>query len=119
MLAFLDLLLNRFADCRPIVFPVGQSKHILDEDKDVSLFLLKHLYLHQEYASIVQPEKRLVSSQRIYLEANQEKQARINIPISDLAIFDNNGNSWIEEGVYHFYLNVDGLESVTTWEYKQ
>lgn len=93
--------------------------YLVKNRSDVSAETVTHLYLHQEYASIVQPEKRLVSSQRIYLEANQEKQARINIPISDLAIFDNNGNSWIEEGVYHFYLNVDGLESVTTWEYKQ
>lgn len=96
-----------------------EINYLVKNRSDVSAETVTHLYLHQEYASIVQPEKRLVSSQRIYLEANQEKQARINIPISDLAIFDNNGNSWIEEGVYHFYLNVDGLESVTTWEYKQ
>lgn len=96
-----------------------EINYLVKNRSDVSAETVTHVYLHQEYASIVQPEKRLVSSQRIYLEANQEKQARINIPISDLAIFDNNGNSWIEEGVYHFYLNVDGLESVTTWEYKQ
>lgn len=76
-----------------------------------------HLYLHQEYASIVRPEKRLVGSQRIYLDKNEEKQFKLKIPISDLVIFNNKGEKLMEEGGYHFYLNIAGKESVARWNY--
>lgn len=93
--------------------------YLIKNSSSISAETVVHVYLHQEYAAIVRPEKRLISSQRVHLNEHEEKQLKIRIPISDLTVFDNNGKEWIEEGVYNFYLDIAGSETITTWNYKK
>jgi beta-glucosidase len=87
--------------------------------KNISSFAAEtvaHIYLHQESSAIVRPNKRLVGSQRVYLNGQEEKQLKIKIPISDLTVIDNNGKEWLEKGTYHFYLDIAGVEKVSHLE---
>lgn len=87
--------------------------------KNISSFAAEtvaHIYLHQESSAIVRPNKRLVGSQRVYLNGQEEKQLKIKIPISDLTVIDNNGKEWLEKGMYHFNLDIAGIEKVSHLE---
>lgn len=105
------------------------TSEIIDQQIEITAFVknvssipaetVAYVYLHQEYATTVRPERRLISSQRIHLDENEEKQLKIKIPIADLTVFDNNGKQRIEEGIYHFYLDIAGIENSTIWNYKK
>ncbi|WP_163654866.1 glycoside hydrolase family 3 N-terminal domain-containing protein [Listeria sp. PSOL-1] len=101
---------------------VNQQIELLCQIKNLSDFeanTVAHIYLHQASASIVRPERRLITSQIIHLAGKEEKQLKMHLVIPDLAFFDNTGTQFVEEGSYQFYLDVTGEESSVTLVYKK
>lgn len=59
------------------------------------------LYLHQDLASVVQPERQLKAFKRITLEPGETRTVTLHLDYDDLAIVDANMKWTVEPGTYH------------------
>jgi beta-glucosidase len=73
-----------------------------------------HVYLKQRPAAIVRPVKQLVASDFVSLEPQEERSSNIELPLAELAFYDNQGQKHITSGNYQFVLAIDGKEESLT-----
>ena len=59
------------------------------------------LYLHQDLASVVQPERQLKAFKRITLEPGETRTVTLHLDYGDLAIVDADMKWTVEPGTYH------------------
>jgi beta-glucosidase len=73
-----------------------------------------HVYVKQAPADIVRPVRQLVASAAVTLEAQEEKQLEIQIPLTELIFYDNEGNQHLAQGDNQFVLDIGGTEDFIT-----
>ena len=66
------------------------------------------LYIHQYVAKIVQPVKRLVQFQKIFIPAHKRIHVEFQLKPQELAYYDNQGKMCLEGGKYSVYLGMNG-----------
>jgi beta-glucosidase len=81
----------------------------IKNESDRAAETVAHIYLKQRPASIVRPVKQLMASACCSLQAMEEKTISLEIPLDDLAFYDNQGEKHFIGGNYQFIL--DGLET--------
>ncbi len=62
------------------------------------------LYLHQDLASVVQPERQLKAFKRITLEPGETRTVTLHLDYGDLAIVDADMQWTVEPGTYHLLI---------------
>lgn len=62
------------------------------------------LYLHQDLASVVQPERQLKAFKRITLEPGETRTVTLHLDYDDLAIVDADMQWTVEPGTYHLLI---------------
>lgn len=73
-----------------------------------------HVYLNQRPATIVRPVKQLVASAFVSLEPQEEHSLNIELPLAELAFYDNQGHNHLSKGNYRLVLAIDGKEELLT-----
>ncbi|WP_165004554.1 MULTISPECIES: glycoside hydrolase family 3 N-terminal domain-containing protein [unclassified Enterococcus] len=80
----------------------------------IELETVLHIYVKDQTASIVQPVKRLVGSQRIFLTANEKKMVDYILSKQELSFYDNDGKKQFEPGEFVFCLSTVNTEDFLT-----
>jgi beta-glucosidase len=55
------------------------------------------IYMHDVEASVLRPAKELKRFEKVFLQPNEEKSVLINLPVKDMAFFDNQSMKWVVE----------------------
>jgi beta-glucosidase len=55
------------------------------------------IYMHDIEASVFRPAKELKGFEKVFLQPEEEKTIRIDLPVQDLAFFDDQAMTWIVE----------------------
>jgi len=78
---------------------------------EINADTIVHVYVNNITASIVQPKKRLIYSEKMSLEPGQSKENEFIITEEKLSFYNNEGEKVFENGDYEFYLNILGEET--------
>jgi beta-glucosidase len=92
---------------------ISLSYDLLNESEQ-SLETVIHVYVKEHTASIAQPVKRLVASQRVPLEPNENVSKKVVLEKEELSFFDNLGKQHFELGEFTFYLSTMDSEDALT-----
>ncbi|WP_430611732.1 glycoside hydrolase family 3 N-terminal domain-containing protein [Enterococcus sp. DIV0876] len=82
--------------------------YVLKNVSDRDGWVTAHIYVLNRPADIVQPVKRLIASQHVFLQADTQQTLTMDIPKSACAYFDNQGEVHIDSGDYVLQLDVLG-----------
>lgn len=55
------------------------------------------LYMSQKNASVMRPAKELKGFKKVYLKAGEAKEVEMNLPVADLAYYDEKSGQWMVE----------------------
>jgi beta-glucosidase len=91
-----------------------QFTYQLTNQSDWQLETVVHLYVKIHAASIVQPVKKLVLSEKIVLTAQENKTAKFTLPKAALSYYDNAGVKHAAAGEMTFYLSTVNSEDSLT-----
>jgi beta-glucosidase len=58
------------------------------------------LYVHRDYAQVVTPVKELKAFKKVFLKKGETKNVNLEIPVSDLVFYNNEGNATSLKGEY-------------------
>jgi len=63
------------------------------------------IYVKDEKASVLRPEKELKAFQKVFLEPGEKQTVELQIPVADLAFYDETKSGWtVEPGVFQILL---------------
>lgn len=86
----------------------------IKNDSDRTADTVVHVYLNQRPATIVRPIKQLVASEFVSLGPLEERSLNIELSLTDLVFYDNQGQKHFTKGNYQLVLAIDGKEESLT-----
>lgn len=88
-----------------------KGKFEVENLSDLAAATVVQIYLKQFPAEIVQPVKRLVKAVKVQFTGAGKQVIDVEIPVAELAYFDNQGEKHLEHTEYQFQLDILGETS--------